>query len=874
MTQLTSLQIQVNQFFRQRSVSLEAQEAYSQVLKLPSVDIAVAQKIASLMSTASYSASGIGLLQQLHAMLPNDIRLAAQLCDWHLSAKDYNAAKSIAKGIVSKDNKHSFANHCLAYIAETEDELTQARRHYRIAERWLDVFRICIADGDLNGAREAEARMAAEQRLDKQYLLLMGWLHFRESNTVKALEYWSQQQGLKLDGNELMESLNNLHRFSGTATDFKELPVEARTAVEWLRNPDIFLFETVSNPVYRDALMSTYSVVSLLSSKMPAHTVKTKATLRAHIVYHVQEKNWTAALKMLEDIADDDLRAAVVRTGISHSIDNKNWQTAVEIASAHPTTVVSEGLYDFLCAVLYEAGCDASLVNVLETHPKPTTPHYHKLALASTRLAIANDSNRKDFTDWTKAIGYWAVALSDNEYWQQWGKTRSEVIAKDVTAEQISELREEIVPDYIKRYHLDQAVTKEGEVQKQHQYHAVLLKTEIEVSAAIRHMIRAADAQKVEVPSIIRRHISPLLLSSLGLSDIEGQIGTLLPKLKLSPHEAQLIRKAFSPLSSVHALMEAGEYRSALDQLRKLHLEQPNNTEIRDELLYALRQSASIDAAKGLWEDAITTSKEALQLVPLHTETEKTLVQAACGWAEQLMQQEQFQTVVDRLTTIRASLRQKHPEFDRSLAEALNRRGWQIGFETDPTRALQLAERALQYLPDHAAAANLAANVYHSRAFQHYENKRYQEAIENGQKAFKFEPDPSTVRILANSCIALKRWDDAEQWALKALELRSNSDNFHFVIHIKMQIALAMCEEGHYQVAINILNPLIELEYDEDEVRPHLMLSAVLTDYGAMLFNSNNGNRYQATNLWRRAVQLDPKNHVARENLRISGVRI
>ena len=80
--------------------------------------------------------------------------------------------------------------------------------------------------------------------------------------------------------------------------------------------------------------------------------------------------------------------------------------------------------------------------------------------------------------------------------------------------------------------------------------------------------------------------------------------------------------------------------------------------------------------------------------------------------------------------------------------------------------------------------------------------------------------------------------------------------------------ALQLSESGMYQNAIGILNPALQLPYDHSAFQLKKLMSGILTDYGAQLFNS--GQRSAGMEMARQAMTFDPENTVAAQNLRIA----
>ena len=119
-----------------------------------------------------------------------------------------------------------------------------------------------------------------------------------------------------------------------------------------------------------------------------------------------------------------------------------------------------------------------------------TTAVYHDLALVYTRLAIQKDVRasrpRNDGTVlafsqeehrtpavytsflqdqahndyWLLAIGYWAVALSDETYWINWAEKRRPIYEEAITIEQIRRLIQHELPRLLRVHHEEWALAK------------------------------------------------------------------------------------------------------------------------------------------------------------------------------------------------------------------------------------------------------------------------------------------------------------------------------------------------------------------------------------------------------------------------------
>ena len=75
---------------------------------------------------------------------------------------------------------------------------------------------------------------------------------------------------------------------------------------------------------------------------------------------------------------------------------------------------------------------------------------------------------------------------------------------------------------------------------------------------------------------------------------------------------------------------------------------------------------------------------------------------------------------------------------------------------------------------------------------------------------------------------------------------------------------------NQYLAAIRIVEGLLNLQQLPNSVNLPKLLSALYTDYGAVLWNSGQ-DRYGAKKQWELALRLDPTNTVARSNLRQVG---
>lgn len=533
----------------------------------------------------------------------------------------------------------------------------------------------------------------------------------------------------------------------------------------------------------------------------------------------------------------------------------------------------------------------------------------HALALVCTRFAVLKDQQAAEsgaaraFSErsgqardgaflaeqahnatWKLAIGYWAVALSNDTYWQDWCARRATVYGEAVATEQTHELVTRTIPSALRAYHEEQ-FHRGGPFALHHRFYAALLEPEIEVTRAMRYLLRKhAIWGSFAVPDKIGRLISPLLIKEHGYGAQACTFVGQIANLQLSPYELDLVRSAFSPVADAVALIGIEEYDLALQLLRD-HLANPEHASLRAELTALLRSTLERAITRQIeleqWQDALQLADEAQQLQPGSVEFQGLAVQAAMGLATHLYSAGNMPEAVRGLERMRARLRQSDAELDNLLSELYFEWGIKAGQDEDIDTLIQRLGKALAILPSNARAREQLNVAYYQRAIKKGQAGRYRAGLEDAEMALKYGEDAETVALLArlrraiaaeldqqkNARQSQPHWDAALEYARRQLELADSRESLELFVEIHVARVLGFYRYDDYSNAIDLAEWLLEAVPDPSLYNLDMdeFLSEMYTNYGARVYNS--GDRRQGAQLMRKALQYDPNNQVARQNL-------
>lgn len=1032
-------------FFQQRDTSQDALAAYLYLLQQkPSQKIA--RQFLALLSQAEVSETSLALLEQIVAILTEDIETATLLCKWHLKAHNLNRATEIARQILDRDPDCLDAHRCIAYTAECSENWEAAKSHYRFSQDWLRLAVVCNKSQDIQGATEALGSVPESQRDSPTWLYYAGWNSYKQGDIELALRQWQRLQTmypasapvigdtvnavleqtlyeylqnydllqglppaiqnstvyaveahLRLGAVELLIRRNpqaadphlryavvhqpenlvpvtylalckaikhqdasldkafyqQLLRRYGDASLFtwlrglwllqddpivaqrylakahqdgigtRHLPPEAVSATAWLvsrltNQPSLgslngvgqaFAISNLPHPEtdiapFCWAVASSYGMEALQNQSdqdylftaeyySPVTSPTSWTSIQA--IYYAQRKEWLLALNALAGDQHKELEQEIVSQAIGDKLSERDWTTAAELVSRglglEPRSRKLKNLARELQGPIRQQLWHDQAFETLETRLQEQlnsravdTQVHHNLALVYTKMAIERDAeayaehkapNGIDY--WARAIGHWAVVLSDDEYWEHWRKQRGQIYGFEIELQQIRELEQRSIPRLIQRYH---ASKETGPLQNRHCYYGAIIDHEIELAAAMRYVVHAAEQQQVKLPAPVRRLLSPLLLKEYGKEAAGRKVVKALVNLKLSHYEAQLIRQAFSPMSDIKALVEAEQYQMALDKLRvlgqKKRRDKAQRNEIRREMARTLELYARELVNSERWGDAISVAREGFDLQPLNTELEQLLVDALVGWANQKIQEEAYEDAVQELEHTRSDLQNQHAELSITLGEVLARWGIEAHEDDDTETALKRYEKALVLDSSNLRARNGAARIYHNRALVKVQNEQLEEAAQDALRAMKYTEDPATANLLAMIYrdLAIKysaqdNWHAALDHAQKAFEYGQTQEYLTFLVATNHDYAIYLAQSNQYGEAIKRLEAAINLPYDRSALNVEGLLSNLYTDLGAGLYNT--GYVADAVSCWQKALEYNPGNDIARRNLSLAG---
>lgn len=650
--------------------------------------------------------------------------------------------------------------------------------------------------------------------------------------------------------------------------------------------------------------------------------IELKSWHKVLAAYFVASKDWSNGLGHLSD-DDVTLKTRVIFMALEHALKDRNVVDAARYVRIgldlcpgdQEFTRLKQILEPQMQQVLWEDGelekLDFELEKLVRSN-NATTAVYHDLALVYTRLAIQKDVRasrpRNDGTVlafsqeehrtpavytsflqdqahndyWLLAIGYWAVALSDETYWINWAEKRRPIYEEAITIEQIRRLIQHELPRLLRVHHEEWALAG-NQFATHHRYYASIIEREIELTGAIRYLIRVADHQSFALPTCIRQFISPLLVKEYGYGHQAFEAVKETYQLRLSPYEVGLIRDAFSPLSDVRALSSVENYEIALLTVRKL-IASPKHTDIRNQLRQELHHLLELAAKQQIelenWGEAMRLAAEARSLQPSDVQTEQLHAKAAMGYANTKIKIGDYSEAIQTLENMRSGLNRPYPELDTLASETYVEWGNEAIRDDDVDSAKEYYGRALEINRSNTRATRGLAGLYHDQAIGEMEAHHLNGALVSAERALAYHDNPLTNRLLAiilhdlgvqasntNAWTARDYYRRAFEHARIQCDQEPTEKNLHFYVEIGSAYVLHLYTEKAYSEAIRIGEDLLKWRIDHSTTNINLprLMSAVYTDHGAILYNS--GNRWQAKQLMQKALDCDPTNTVARKNL-------
>ncbi len=629
------------------------------------------------------------------------------------------------------------------------------------------------------------------------------------------------------------------------------------------------------------------------------------------------QRQWQPALRSLES-ADASLKMHVIQHAVTDAARDRNWQAAAhyvaEGIAVRPDDPAlrraNERLGPFMRQRLWSLSDLNALDHDLEKQilsGKAPTAVYHQLAIVYTQIAIQRDkaaANGNHFTleehrtqsayvgvledhahndYWQLAVGYWAVALSDNDYWRTWAQKRSEIYGEEIPQNQIRELVKARIPNLLQGYHQEQSGVA-SEYAAHHRYYGALMQREPELTNAVRYLIRFADTHRIILPLGMRRYISPLLIKEYGYEQAARQAIAQNEHLRLSPYEAGLLREAFSPISDVKALVEIKDYATALERLRWL-IRQPAYQEFHIELQREFIKVIWLAAAQYLddekWESAGEIALQGLDIQPRDKELEQIVVKASIGWAGERLREDAHAAAIRRLEQTKSKLQGTFTELNQFLSEIYVEWALQAINEDDLNVAATRLEKAISVYSANGRAREIISAVYNDRAVEKAQAKHFSDALKEAETALRYSENARSLALIAmlNHSLAIQAaerndtrssdtyWVRARGIAMKHVEIANTPESLDLFVQISVGYVVFLYSRQVFTGALQIGEALLELDYDPNALNGDLeeLLSAICTDYGAALYNG--GNRWEGRKLTQKALQYNPSNVVARQNL-------
>jgi len=869
-----------NAFYRQGDASLPALDAYLTLLRLRP-EMSLGRKLVPIAIQAERSDKAIQLLESLATLKPPDSGVLARLCQFYLEENKLTEAEEIANRILGLDPEHTFALQSLAFIAQTRQEWRDASSYSERAGAWKNALAFAVLAKDRTAIERLQKHITLDT-VDTHTLMSVGWVLFVNGEEAKALRYWQKAVGAERtsEGKRVIAWLNAITRLSNEPDaamqeleqlirkENRSLPPDLVQATEWILSRAKHRgesFTSVKVPVITEpsrigardncmfALLPSVVLSHLMRGELPSaellrrrHPSKSWGRVRA--VAYAELGNLDEALQALPASDVSEVGISIRSLGLRKALARKDWKAAVRILEQMGSGVFTADTIQALRSAHHDLW-QAQELNLLASllrgqtslRTENQTEIHHDLALVLTRLAILQDEKKADGELWLRAMSHWAVTLSDDDYWARWQNKRAKVYGQSVSPDDIMHVREKVVPEFLHTYHKNFHMRKDltaASSQPDREFLAAFIYREVKLCIAMRHVLVMAKSHRVQVPNKIATIVSPTLLKLHSEQRAIDQLLRLLPKTKAPDFDQKLLKQAFSELSDVYVLMESRAYEAALRIVRDLYKQKPKNLKIRRELVHVMTLRARELIDQGQWSQAQSLGEEALQMQPQDSEIERCISDAAVGLAKQRRVEGERLEAIQLLQSTRRKLKHYHAELDATLCDLLTDHAAYLNDEaSDLNGALKYVQQALKIDANHAGAKRMAGIVYHKMALKHVEAKRFQDAKADAQRALDIDPTDEQFDFWAWTCC---------------------------------QHAIHLASMNQYLAAIRIVEGLLNLQQLPNSVNLPKLLSALYTDYGAVLWNSGQ-DRYGAKKQWELALRLDPTNTVARSNLRQVG---
>ena len=632
-----------------------------------------------------------------------------------------------------------------------------------------------------------------------------------------------------------------------------------RTQVEDLKISAVENTSTAGEPFYQAVTASLVAErVRLNAAANWPLDAQTTALLpdsgRLVPVYLASRGDWTGAIQSVHPGPDYELEQAVSSGALKASLAQPDWDLTAEViellCERFPNKKKYRALAEHLSTGLLARAwknkdylrAETYLLASFQKKPGDTGLH-HRLAIFYTRWALEQAEqpvNPKKLSPWEAAIGHWAVVLTDKTYWREWKAVRSAAYEDGLDEVNMGEVILGRIPDLFQAFFNErESFGDEAQADTYHRY-AVLVDQELDAVEASRRLMNAILKTGSVVNKSLACWISPLLTMAHSNRRVIKVIKSTLDEVKLSKEDDYLLKIAFSPLWQVHVIGAGGMCQQALDLLDEIESD-PNlavdHRQMQAERAQVLEYHARSLIKAARWKEAKQAAEQLKKLVGKQRVGEMLYAEAHVGLVKEHMQKEDrsLEKIVQSLKEAKKSLSGTLPELDALLLEALTLWGNEALKENNIYAAQLHFQEALTIASGNLEAKEGMAQCYLMQAYQASQRNNLAEAW--------------------GLCQQMYRYGQSVRFA-------------NFYAAICHDYAGYLSDNGNHRAAVEMVEEVIAIPYDHSEIDLISFLSTLYTNYGAQLYN--NGYQNAGMNAMQRALNLNPSNETARNNLRIS----
>ena len=428
-------------------------------------------------------------------------------------------------------------------------------------------------------------------------------------------------------------------------------------------------------------------------------------------VYYALHSAWIPALNAIQKEPAHDLEEKLIHQSVYQSAQNKEWQITGEILSRalnkYPDNPAYLELGSKLQGILLQrqwgehdyGTVEKQLQTTLMSHPGDSRTH-HNLAILYTRWAMEQDeknSIESSILYWKRAIGHWAVVLSDNYYWISWMKQNNHVYENENEKSAINNLIDIQLPDLLRTYFSERENQVSPVQADNYHYFSVLLEQELDTLLVVRRMVK--QVKNNSLPEAVSRWLSPVLVKEYAGEEIGKQLIKNLRRYKLSATETKQIELAYSYLYVIHLMALSGQYELALKELQdreqKRGIDKIDRARATEEKAFVMESFIHDLMKRSHWDEALKRALENWQFQPGHNKAEKLYLEVSLEWAKKRVQVHDYENAVNQLRRLRKRISEVSLELDDQLAEALTSWGWEALEEKQVSQAQDRFKEAL-----------------------------------------------------------------------------------------------------------------------------------------------------------------------------------